>query len=559
MTPGRFTLALILTVPALHAQTLFVDAGLTTGANDGSTWDDAFQGSDGLRRALAVVAADERIFVADGTYLPTTTGSIAESLVVPSRVALYGGFRGGEATPDERPAFGSAASILSGDLQGNDGPGFTGRADNSLHVVTIAGQATGVLLDGFVVRGGHAMGNYPDGDGGGVFGEGTVAELRDCLITDNQAAVGGGAAMEFASTTLTRCRFVGNQSSGSGGGLFLFFGACDAFGCRFEDNVSLSDGGAVVTSFITGLHAHDCVFWRNRASGAGGAIYASNGADCFLTGCTLVANQGALANACVVTSSVVHQAFVNCIVVRNGNGATAASQIFPPQNISYSIITGLAAGAGNLDLDPLFEDEANGDFRLRAGSPAIDAGTNQVTVVTTFDAGGARRRRDDPATPDTGPGAAPVVDIGAYESTTAFGTVFCAATPNSTGRAGELDAYGSAAVATNNLRLVASSLPPGTFGVLLLARSRAVQPLFAGSSGTLCLAAPFGRFSGPGQVQQASAAGELSLQPDLTASLPGLGALVAAGESWSFQAWHRDIGPTAPTSNFSDGVRVTFE
>jgi hypothetical protein len=47
------------------AGTLFVDANLATGANDGSSWVDAFQGSGGLQSALALAALGDEIWVAD--------------------------------------------------------------------------------------------------------------------------------------------------------------------------------------------------------------------------------------------------------------------------------------------------------------------------------------------------------------------------------------------------------------------------------------------------------------------------------------------------------------
>ena len=70
--------------------------------------------------------------------------------------------------------------------------------------------------------------------------------------------------------------------------------------------------------------------------------------------------------------------------------------------------------------DPLGPDGTAGtdddDLRLVAGSPCIDAGNNgAVPVGVTTDLDGNPRFRDDPNTPDTGAGAAPLVDMGAYE------------------------------------------------------------------------------------------------------------------------------------------------
>ena len=80
---------------------------------------------------------------------------------------------------------------------------------------------------------------------------------------------------------------------------------------------------------------------------------------------------------------------------------------------------------GNISDDPLCVD-ADGaddvagteddDLRLLPGSPCIDAGSNgavPVDVLTDLD--GLPRFIDDPLTGDTGAGAPPVVDMGAYE------------------------------------------------------------------------------------------------------------------------------------------------
>ncbi len=44
-------------------------------------------------------------------------------------------------------------------------------------------------------------------------------------------------------------------------------------------------------------------------------------------------------------------------------------------SVNYSNIEGGWLGEGNIGADPLFRDAANGDYRLKAGSPCIDAGT----------------------------------------------------------------------------------------------------------------------------------------------------------------------------------------
>jgi hypothetical protein len=72
-------------------------------------------------------------------------------------------------------------------------------------------------------------------------------------------------------------------------------------------------------------------------------------------------------------------------------------------------------------------------------------------------------------------------------------------------------------------------------------------------------AGSIGRYVGPGQVQNTGATGGFSLQLDLTQTPTPTGfVVVAAGETWHFQTWHRDAVGGVATSNFTDAVSITF-
>ena len=69
-------------------------------------------------------------------------------------------------------------------------------------------------------------------------------------------------------------------------------------------------------------------------------------------------------------------------------------------------------GAHSFRADPKFLDPASHNFYLQSGSPAIDAGTSDGTPTTDRD---GNFRYDKPDTSNTGGGAYPYYDIGAYE------------------------------------------------------------------------------------------------------------------------------------------------
>ncbi|MEO1696623.1 MAG: PQQ-binding-like beta-propeller repeat protein [Planctomycetota bacterium] len=135
-----------------------------------------------------------------------------------------------------------------------------------------------------------------------------------------------------------------------------------------------------------------------------------------------------------------------------------------------------------------------------------------------------------------------------------------AATANSTGDTGRLRAPGSPVVALDNLSLVADRLPPFQFVLFLNAQSSGSTANPGGSQGDLCLGGSIGRYVAPGQIRRASPAGLATLQLDLDATPSGATLVpIAAGETWYFQAWHRDLVGGAATSNFTGAVSVAFQ
>ena len=58
-----------------------------------------------------------------------------------------------------------------------------------------------------------------------------------------------------------------------------------------------------------------------------------------------------------------------------------------------------------------------------------------------------------------------------------------------------------------------------------------------------------------GSTQNTASTNTLTYVVDFQA-LPG-GAVFLAGQTWNFQAWFRDVNPTA-TTNLSSGLAITF-
>ncbi len=136
-----------------------------------------------------------------------------------------------------------------------------------------------------------------------------------------------------------------------------------------------------------------------------------------------------------------------------------------------------------------------------------------------------------------------------------FGGPFCTVTPNSTGGASSMTAYGSSVVADNDLLLDTTGLPAGTVGYFVAGNAQNFVPNPGGSQGNLCLSGTILRLVPPSL--STGAAGTLSVQIDVT-NVGGQGVAFLPGDTWNFQCWHRDANPSV-TSNFSKALFVNFE
>ena len=212
-----------------------------TGNNDGSSWADAYTD---LQTALANAEEGDEIWVAAGTYLPGSDPD--ETFLIDKDLQLYGGFAGTECTLSER-VIEASPTILSGDVNGDDvADDFTvAREDNVNHILTIgSGTTTATLIDGFMIRNGHADGEADDmsKDGGGIYSTGTPA-IRNCTFEQNYAMVNGGAMAQLnysASTVvLDSCHFNNNSAEG-GMAVYILESLFDIEACTFRRNVDHS-------------------------------------------------------------------------------------------------------------------------------------------------------------------------------------------------------------------------------------------------------------------------------------------------------------------------------
>lgn len=406
---------------ALDAATRHVNVNLTTGADNGSSWADAYRTVDGVARALTDAASGDEIWVAAGTYKPTTTATRTIYHNLKTGVAVYGGFAGAETARDERDVIANV-TILSGDLGSND-PTVT---DNSFHVVN--GNSAGVtaILDGFTItRGNGSGGSATDRDRGGgmIFLDASNATIRNCRIVGNRCTFGGGGTyIRSSSPTFVDVVWQGNSGGSFGGAIDMFTNCNPSFTrCEFIGNDATRAGGVEVFGNCAPNFVN-CLFRGNAAGnqGAGGLLSAST-SNVTLRHCTIVGNSTTATGSGILTSGSTTRLFNSIVWGNTATGGSTANQLSgATTQVTYSLVQGGFAGTGNISTTPLFIDQAGGDLRLDAGSPGIDAARNaDAGTGNTLDLDANARFIDDPATADTGVGTPPLADMGAYEFQTA--------------------------------------------------------------------------------------------------------------------------------------------
>lgn len=405
------------------ADVLYVDSGLVTGAGDGSSWADAFQGEGGLQAALAAASSGDQIFVAEGLYLPSSSGSRTATFQLASGVEVYGSFLGTEDTPEERPPFGTAPSVLSGDLAGNDGTGAFG--ENSFHIVRGSGANNTAILDGFDIVSGTANGGGANQDrGAGILCIGGSPRISNCRFLSNRCTFGGAAGYinSGGGPRFQDCTFEDGDGGSFGGAFDIANGGNVRFDrCLFRNNTAARAGALEV--FASGaVRVYSCIFRDNVATGGGGggAIWVGASSTVRIRNATIVGNS-ATSNAVGglrIDGSPATDA-ANCILWDNsgpGGAQASGNQVNAGNDVTYSIVEGGYAGVGNLAVDPLLADIAGGDVTPTLLSPGVDAGNNgDILSGTGIDFGSAPRQMDVPSIADTGAGTAPIVDLGAIE------------------------------------------------------------------------------------------------------------------------------------------------
>ena len=206
-------------------------------------------------------------------------------------VAIYGGFPSGGGDWNSREP-NAHETILSGDLNGDDGPDFVNNDENSYHVVTGSRTDETAILDGFTITGGNANGFGQYDYGGGMYNSyNSSPTVTNCTFSGNSAERGGGMCNygNTSSPTVVNCTFSGNSADYGGGGMYNYSGSPTVTNCTFSGNSASESGGGMENYQDSSPTVTNCTFSGNRAQ-HGGGMYNSFFSRPTVTDCTFSGN-----------------------------------------------------------------------------------------------------------------------------------------------------------------------------------------------------------------------------------------------------------------------------
>ena len=289
-----------------------------TDVGDGSSWTQAIT----LENALRLAKAGDEIWVKGYEDI---TGHIykapKEGFVLPSGVAMYGGFKGDETNKNVLPTGRHKYQMkyqtaLVGDIDTNDKasqqliiyPENTTRTDNATHVLTLQMGVTQdnpndgskpTIVSGFLIAAGNAKGDNStsDGRGGGIYvvnnsndnnAGSRYFRISQCNFANNYGMRGGAIYVDNSCTSqqsaISYCSFFDNvagkrgTSENEGGGMWID-GTATVYNCNINNNtnggIRLSNTSKIVNCSVIAntVSAVDLTTVGASGSNGGGAVY----------------------------------------------------------------------------------------------------------------------------------------------------------------------------------------------------------------------------------------------------------------------------------------------
>ena len=296
------------------------DSEITASGSDGLSWENAITLTEALRQAKA----GDEIWVKGYEDI---TGRIYKApkggFVLPSGVAMYGGFAGNETIKNDLPTGRHKYQMkyqtaLVGDFDTNDKasqqliiyPENTTRSDNATHVLTLQMGVTQdntndgnkpTIVSGFLIAAGNAKGENTsaNGRGGGIYvvnnsndnnAGSRYFRISQCNFANNYGMRGGAIYVDNSCTNqqsaISYCSIFNNvagkrgSSENEGGGMWID-GTATVYNCNINNNtnggIRLSSTSKIVNCSVIANTVSAADLTTDGASNSigGGAVYNS--------------------------------------------------------------------------------------------------------------------------------------------------------------------------------------------------------------------------------------------------------------------------------------------
>ncbi len=216
-----------------------------------------------------------------------------------------------------------------------------------------------------------------DGGGGGIYCQASSPNITNCTFSDNSAtginSYGAGIYCLGSSPSIANCTIKGNWASEDGGGIYCEDSSPSITNCTIIGNWADDDGGAI-SCLGSSPSIANCTIIGNDADDVGAGIYCCEASLPNITNCTISGNS-AIEDGGGIYCQDSSPSITNSILWNNLPDEIYVSGNSSP-TIIYSDIQGGYDGTDNIDADPLFVSNGQGNYYLQTGSPCIDQGTS---------------------------------------------------------------------------------------------------------------------------------------------------------------------------------------
>jgi hypothetical protein len=212
--------------------------------------------------------------------------------------------------------------------------------------------------------------------GGGILCESSGGVIANNIITNNIAGSGGGLEIIMGSNPQIRNNLISNNkalgaTSGMGGGIILYT-YCSPI---LKNNVIRDNdarwGGGIFLHLDSNPFVLNNTIVNNSAFYTGGGIYSRFGSNPIVTNSILWNNYPE--NVFFPSSDDTNSIICSYSDIQGGEDAIVTNN-----NGTVFWLT------GNIDTDPMFIDTVNDDYSLQIGSPCINSGMQDTSLVYNY-------------------------------------------------------------------------------------------------------------------------------------------------------------------------------